>query len=95
MSGRRVTRIEVAQLLELDEGFLAELERNELVVPDRDGLYDRTAFERARICATMHYALGVNFEGVEVVLHLLERWQDERRRLRETIERLREELERG
>lgn len=94
MSGRRVTRIEVARLLELDEGFLVELERHELVVPDREGLYDRAALERARVCSTMH-GLGVNLEGVEVVLHLLERWQDERRRLREAIERLRDELERG
>lgn len=88
---RRVTRIEVTRLLELEEGFLVELERHELVVPDREGMYDRAALDRARLCWTMHHSLGVNLEGVEVVLHLLERWSDERRRVQALLERMQRE----
>ncbi len=90
---RRATRVEVARILQIEEGFLVELERHELVAPDLEGLYDRVALDRARICWTMHHSLGVNLEGVEVVLDLLERWQDERRRVRALIERMREERE--
>lgn len=90
----RIGRGEVAELLEVSESFLLELERHELVVPDRQGHYDRVAVERVRICWSMHHSLGVNLEGVEVALNLLERWHDERRRTRELLARLRDELDR-
>lgn len=95
MTSRRVTRVELARLLELDEGFLIELERHELLVPDEAGTYDVIGVHRARVCWSMHHVMGVNLAGLEVVLHLLERWEDERRRMRELVLRLREELERG
>jgi hypothetical protein len=68
---QRITRIEVARMLELDEGFLIELERHEIVVPDPEGLYDAVRVERVRLCCTLHRGLGVNFEGLDVVLDLL------------------------
>ncbi len=95
MSVRRVTRIEVARLLEVEEGFLVELERHDIVVPDPSGRYDRAAIDRARLCWTMHHTLGVNMPGLEVALDLLERWHGERRRVRELLAQLRDELERG
>jgi hypothetical protein len=81
-------------LLELDEGFLVELERHEIIAPDREGRYGRLSIERVRLCGTMHDSLGVNLAGLEVALHLLESWQAERRRMRELLLELRDELDR-
>lgn len=92
---QRITRIEVARMLELDEGFLIELEAHDIVVPDPEGFYDAVRVERARLCCTLHRGLGVNFEGLDVVLDLLERWEQDRRRTRELLLRLRAELDRS
>jgi len=92
MSGRRISRVQIARLLELDEGFLVELEQHEIVRPDPEGLYDPVAVERIRVCWTMHHSLGVNMPGLEVALNLLERWQGERRQLRRLLTQLRDEL---
>lgn len=89
----KLGRREVATLLDVDEGFLVELERQQILVPDPEGRYDRLAIERARLSWSMHHTLGVNLEGVEVALHLLERWSDERRRVRELLARLLDERE--
>jgi hypothetical protein len=94
VSARRVTRIEVARLLEVEEGFLVELERHDILELDPQGGYDRVAIDRARLSWTMHHALGVNMAGLEVALDLLERWQGERRRVRELVAQLRDQLER-
>jgi hypothetical protein len=91
---RRLTRVELAELLELQESFLVELEDSELLVPDAAGTYDVIAVQRARVCWSMHHGLGVNLAGLEVILGMLERWEDERRRMRALIAQLREELER-
>lgn len=88
MSERRIGRSEVAELLGVDEGFLVELSRQEVVVPDRDGRYDVIAIEQVRVAWTMHESLGVNMAGLEVALGLLERWQDERRRVRRLLDEL-------
>jgi hypothetical protein len=90
---RRVTRVELARLLELDEGFLVELESHEIVSPDPEGRYDCSAIDRIRVSWTMYHSLGVNLEGVEVALHLLEGWHGERRKLSQLLQQLRDELE--
>ena len=95
MTVRRITRIEVAQLLELEEGFLVELEREAIVLPDPEGMYDPLAIERARLCCTLHRELGVNLPGVEIVIEVLERWRADRRRTAEILARLRDELRRN
>ena len=46
----RFTRVQVAELLELEEGFLVELERHELIVCDAEARFDASALERARVC---------------------------------------------
>lgn len=86
----RFTRVQLAELLELDEAFLVELERHEIVVPGPGERYDALAIERVRVCWTMHDALGVNLAGLEVALHLLDRLEHERRQVREILERYRE-----
>jgi len=88
---RRLTRIEIATLLDLEEGFVLELERHEIIMPGPDARFDAPSVERVRICWTMHDALDVNLAGLEVAMSLLERWQDERRRVHTLIEELRRE----
>ena len=91
---KRFTRIQIAQLLEIEEGFVVELERHELIVADPDERFDTRSIERVRVCWTMHDHLGVNIAGLEVAIHLLERWQDERRRVHALIEELQTERKR-
>lgn len=85
---KRFTRIQIASLLEIEEGFVVELERHELIVADNDHRFDARSLERVRVCWTMREHLGVNLAGLEVAIHLLERWQDERRRVHALIEEL-------
>ncbi|HJL16117.1 MAG TPA: chaperone modulator CbpM [Sandaracinaceae bacterium LLY-WYZ-13_1] len=94
MTSGRISRVQIAKLLELEEGFVVELEQHELIAPDREGFYDPGVMERVRVCWTMHHALGVNMPGLEVALNLLERLQGERRRTHELLARLRDELDR-
>lgn len=90
MSRRSLSRIQVAQLLELDEHFVVLLEEHEIVRCDREGRYDATGLERVRVCWTMHHSLGVNLAGLEVALDLLDRWQGERRRVHRLLRELRD-----
>lgn len=91
MSSGRISRVQIARILDLDEGFVVELERHEIIAPDPQGFYDRTTLERVRVCWTMHHSLGVNMPGLEVALHLLDRWQGERARLYRLLRDLDEE----
>ncbi len=92
MTERRWTRSEILQLLELEEDFIIKLEQEAVVVPDPDGAYEKEALERIRISHTLAQELGVNFAGVEVILSLMDRIQEERRQFAETLEWLRRTL---
>ncbi len=85
-------RREVISLLELDEAFLVGLEREAIVLPGPGGSFDASAVERIRLCATLQRELGVNLEGVEVALHLMEIIADERREFAEVLAWLRERM---
>ena len=87
MSTRRIKRAELATLLDIDEEFVAELVAHEIVVCDEAECFDVVAVERVRVCWSMR-GFGVNMAGLEVALDLLERWQDERRRVRELLAQL-------
>ena len=91
MSERRIGRVQLARLLEVEEGFIAELEEHEIIVCEVGGTFDRRSVERVRVCWSMRHTFGVNLAGLEVALDLLERWQGERRRVRELLEELRRE----
>ncbi|MEC7521424.1 MAG: hypothetical protein VYE22_16215 [Myxococcota bacterium] len=88
----RIDRVELAKLFDVEEGWVLELERHEIIVPDARGGYDARALERLRVCCGLSQ-LGVNFAGLEVALDLLERWQGERRRLRALLAQLERELD--
>lgn len=85
----RLTRRDVQLFLEVDEGFLVELEREAIVVCDAEGCYEPEAIERIRLCHTLHDDLGLNMPGLEVALHLIERIHAERAQFRGVLEWLR------
>ena len=86
----RIDRVRLAKLLDVEEGFIAELEEHEIVVCDDEGLYDHRAVERVRVCWGMRRSFGVNAPGLEVAVELLERWLAERRRVHELLRELRD-----
>lgn len=92
MTGRRYTRGEVVELLEVTEDFLLVLEREAIVAPDPAGNFAPTCLERIRVCRSLHDDLGVNLAGVEVALALMERIGRERRQFHEVLTWLRGEL---
>jgi hypothetical protein len=81
----RISRREVETLLNVDEAFLLELERESIVRCDADGCYEAETIERVRLCRTLHDELGVNFAGVDVILHLLDMIRAERTQFREVL----------
>jgi hypothetical protein len=81
----RYTRSQTARLLEVEETFLIQLEEHSIVVLDAEGRYDRFAWERVRISWAMFHTLGVNLEGIDVIVHLLDRMGGERRRALEIV----------
>lgn len=92
MSPGRYTRREVTTLLGVEEDFITLLEAETLVTADAEGRYDEPALERIRLCRTLQAELGVNVEGLEVALHLIEVIQDERREFAEVLAWLKERL---
>lgn len=85
MTERRLERAEVIRMLELDEGFLVELEQEAIVSPDAEGRFSEEAVERIRISRTLAVDLGVNLPGIDVALGLMERIRSERRQFEETL----------
>jgi hypothetical protein len=92
---RRITRREVQTLLNVDEAFLVELEREAIVRCDEEGCYPEEVIETVRVCRTLHDELGVNFAGVDVILHLLHTIRAERAQFREVLAWIRERSEAG
>jgi len=87
---RAMSLRELVTVLDVDEAFVLELEAEELVYRDEQGLYSLEQAERVRVCWTMRAELGVNFEGVQVALHLLDRLLEERSRNRAVLERFKD-----
>lgn len=88
----RVSRTEVQTLLNIDEAFLLELEREALVASDASGYYARATVERIRVCYALHDELGVNIAGLEVALNLIDRIHAERTQFHSVLAWLKTEL---
>lgn len=89
---RLISRTDVIRTLEVDEEFLVELEREQVVAASEQG-YAPDAVERIRVCYSLHHDLGVNVPGLAVALSLLDRLDDERRQFREVLDELRRRLD--
>jgi hypothetical protein len=92
MPSQRYTRVEVRNLLDVSEEFLFMLEREDIVRADPEGYYEHVSVERVRICWNLHHDMGVNLAGQEVVLHLLERLEQERAQFQEVLRWLQKSL---
>jgi hypothetical protein len=80
----RFSRREIAEILELEEEFLVELERESILFfdeTDDEPGYSVRMLERARVAHSLVGELEVNLAGVAVIL-----------RMREDVERLRGQL---
>lgn len=88
----RMLRRELVEALGCDETFVLWLEREELVVVV-DDVYDAGAIERARVGWNLRQ-MGVNDEGLEVALHLLDQLYEERREHLRTLAWVRNQLSR-
>ncbi len=86
------TRKQVIELLEIDEGFLVTLEREEIVARDAPsgagGDFSDVMLERARVAQNLVRDLDVNIPGVAVIVRL----REEVSGLRRHVEKLLAEL---
>lgn len=88
----KLSRREIVTLLGVEEDFLVQLETEQIVHCDDDGCFSGLEAERVRLGWTMHHDLGVNLEGIDVALRLLDRLQEERRQYRAVLDRLKARL---
>jgi MerR family transcriptional regulator/heat shock protein HspR len=87
------TRKQVVELLEIDEGFLVSLEREEIVLRDApagaSADFSERMLERVRVAQNLVADLDVNLPGVAVILGMREEMSDLRQRLAELAHELR------
>jgi MerR family transcriptional regulator/heat shock protein HspR len=83
------TRKQVMELLEIDDGFLVSLEREEIVIHDAPsesaGEFSEQMLERARVAQNLVRDLDVNLPGVAVIVRLREEMAGLRRRLEQLL----------
>lgn len=86
------TRKQVLELLEIDEGFLVTLEREEIVERDAPtagyGEFSDVMLERARVAQNLVRDLEVNLPGVAVIVRLREEVSGLRRHLEQLLAEL-------
>jgi MerR family transcriptional regulator/heat shock protein HspR len=87
------TRKQVVELLEIDEGFLVALEREEIVArdapADAQAEFSERMLERARVAQNLVTDLEVNLPGVAVIVRMREEISTLRHRLAELTDELR------
>jgi MerR family transcriptional regulator/heat shock protein HspR len=84
--------------LQIDPSFLRELLEAELVAPkktlDSVSVFSHREVERIRVIRNLVHNLGVNLEGVEVILHMRETMMQMQAQFDQILEQLIEELRR-
>jgi MerR family transcriptional regulator/heat shock protein HspR len=86
------SRRQVMELLEIEEGFLVLLEREDIVLhdapPESEGDFSDRMLERVRVAQNLVRDLEVNLPGVAVIVRL----REEMAGLRRHVEDLRSQL---
>ncbi|MCP5060149.1 MAG: hypothetical protein GY937_25895 [bacterium] len=86
------TRHQIAEILEIDEGFLIRLETEEILFADATSSqapYSERMLERARVAYSLTEELEVNLPGVAVIIRLREELGTSRARIEALVRALR------
>jgi len=85
------TRRQIAEVLEVDEGFVARLEQEHIVVVDTLGQdeFSSRMLERARVAHSLIEELEINLAGVAVIVRMREELASERARVDALLHALR------
>ncbi len=82
---RFYTRTEITKLLEIDDGFVDALEREEIIAPDapasETGEFSEQMLERVRVAYNLVHDLEVNLPGVAIIVQMREEMSGLRHRL--------------
>lgn len=98
------TLTEVIEIFEIDEGFLSDLEEEEIVCPvfSQDSprkLFSENDLAKLRLAKILSEEMGVNLPGVEIILRMRQMMFDMRSQfddiLDDLVRNLRETLEKG
>jgi MerR family transcriptional regulator, heat shock protein HspR len=88
----------VSEMLDIHPQTLRLYEREGFIKPKRSGgntrLYSEEDVERLEMILRLTRELGVNLAGVEVIISMREKMELMQHEMQQTIERLRDELER-
>ncbi len=83
------TRKQLLELLDTDDGFIATLEQEEVIVADSPaddvGEFSDRMLERVRVAQNLVRDLEVNMAGVAVIVRMREEMAALRRRLEELL----------
>ncbi len=84
------TRKQLLELLDTDDGFIASLEQEEIIVADSpaggQGEFSDRMLERARVAQNLIRDLAVNMAGVAVIVRMREELAELRHRLEELLD---------
>jgi MerR family transcriptional regulator, heat shock protein HspR len=92
------TVTEVMEIFEVDEGFLSDLEEEELLCPAcREGssakVFRTEELEKLKLVKALVEDMGVNLPGVEVILRMRQMMFDMRRQFDEILDDLAREFQ--
>ena len=89
---RFYTRTEIIKLLEIDDGFVDALEREEIIAPDapagETGEFSEQMLERVRVAYNLVHDLEVNLPGVAIIVQMREEMSGLRHRLEGLLKEL-------
>ena len=92
------TVTEVMEIFEVDEGFLSDLEEEELLCPVRwEGspakVFRAEELEKLKLVKALVEDMGVNLAGVEVIMRMRQMMFDMRRQFDEILDDLAQEFQ--
>ncbi len=90
---RFYTRIEIVKLLEIEGGFVDDLEHEEIIAPDAPsseaGEFSEQMLERVRVAYNLVHDLDVNLPGAAIIVQMCEEMSGLRHRLEGLLNELR------